>query len=426
MLIKTIVIASVIFSAFITNSTKAQTSPTLPLGIFPIVVGFGPNNVNTEFDKARNAAFNGVSPTSLLATQTQVTQMLTMANSRGMAFSAVWDGDYNTIINNPASTSAQVNTAIDTLYSRYGTYSSNWYWYLKDEPSKTHFTNIQTAATRMKSKSTKARLVNLFPSYASCQQLAGTAPGSPCSYTYQSYVRDFVSTATNVNFVTVDHYPFNTDGTVRNDWFFTLETVRKEALSYSREYGAVIQGAGAPSGQPGNPTPAQLRWQAYSALAYGNKLISFFSWVDIPDESLIGYGASTTDLSEITVINNKVRDIGKYLIKAKSSAIWHADTNRPFGTSGRPAVSPVTFSTNIPILVGEFTITGNTGKYVLIGNRSFNLSNIPVTLCPTTSTGYVWYLNGIWYRADPNQTPGRCANVTFDLVGGDAALFYLQ
>ena len=397
--------------------------------VFPIGVTYGPANVQAEYTKAISAHFNVTSPTfSPTVTSSSVNAMLALASSNSMN-AAVWDTNFMTTIRGPISSTA-VNTAVDTLYSNYGSKTATKYWVIVDEPGKTNFDNIQTAATRLKSKnSSKSRYVNLFSSIASCNQLAGTPEGTPCLYTYPAYVSQFLSTATNVNLVTFDHYPFLADGTTQiNPWFTSLETIRTQVKNAGRQYGAIIQGSQYSDHR--NPNLSESYWQAMTALAYGSKIINWFSWTGFSDPNGvtgIGFGSSTTDLDQISEVNDLMQDYGKFLIKGTSEAIWHVDAGRPPGTSGRPAVDPVTVNnTNVPIYVGRFSTPGKPGKLILVGNRSFSASTtVAMTICPISSTGYLWYrFLETWVKQ--TGSAGECVTVSLGFAPGRAALLYAE
>lgn len=156
----------------------------------------------------------------------------------------------------------------------------------------------------------------------------------------------------------------------------------------------------------------------------------YYSWTSGSSPTESTFGSSTTDRAEITAVTTAVKAFGKYLAPATSEAVWHADSGRPPGTSARPTGDPVTLD-NVPMYVGRFTVPAQAGKLILIGNRSFTTrveSLSTTSICPTTTTGHVWYKVGTsaWTLVSSGAAAGACVGFDLSLGAGEAQLFYVN
>ncbi len=409
-------------------SAAAVSMPVLKKAAFPIGVGFGPTANQTEYTNLKAAGITVTTrPAEAYLSPYDSPAMLStldMAATNGVKVAA-FDGALWSAID----TGASVATAAGAFHTRYNAKSASKYWWIKDEPGKNIFANIQTAAAKMKSlSSTKRRYVNLYPSDASCTALRGVPAGTPCSYSYASYVSDFMAAAPDVDLVTFDQYPFLADGTTQtNPWFASLENVKKGAGT--REWGAVIQG----SSYTGRRNPAQheMMWQAMSALAYGGRMIDFFSWTSSssPNETVVGFGSSSTDRAQVRTVATKIQAFGQYLTTAAGS-VWHADTGRPPGTSARPGIGSSVMLGDVPFYVGEFRVPAQSGKLILIGNRKLNDfgQSATATFFPLSTTGHVWSTSDgtTWTLVNSSALAGQAVTSTVSLNIGDARLFYVN
>ncbi|HET7225403.1 MAG TPA: hypothetical protein VFK69_06765 [Candidatus Eisenbacteria bacterium] len=223
---------------------------------------------------------------------------------------------------------------LDSLL-RYPTSRELWVW---DEPSaaQTPLAAERVARVSRSRASPPLALANLFPAYAFPTDKA-TA--------YPDYVESFLSRfgAEPAPVVSVDHYMFEPP-VPRDDFYFTLRVVRdavaRHAASARRTPVWVWIQLARNASAPANPTPTlgQIRFAAYTALAYGAKGI--FYWTVSPvdfgaggnyrDGLLSATGDTTTAppgrYSAIRALNRELHALGRTLLALESVAVMHEDT----------------------------------------------------------------------------------------------------
>ena len=151
-------------------------------------------------------------------------------------------------------------------------------YHITDEPNAKLFPELGAWVKRIQAvDSAHPCYINLFPTYANEQQL-GTK-------TYQAHVDSFVATVP-VPFISLDHYPVTNTG-LRPDWYENLEIISAAARNAGKPFWAfTLSVALDPTYIV--PTPAHLRLQVYSDLAYGASVIQYFTyWTPVsPSEGL--------------------------------------------------------------------------------------------------------------------------------------------
>ena len=142
---------------------------------------------------------------------------------------------------------------------------------LKDEPNPAIFGNLARMKDYLAEKDpSRLVYVNLYPSYASSKQLGTT--GEP-AVAYREHVRQFVETF-RPQLLSYDHYHFTVKGD-GDQYFLNLAEIRRAALEAEIPFMAILQACSwtihmrIPSGE-------ELRWLAYTALAYGAQGISWY------------------------------------------------------------------------------------------------------------------------------------------------------
>ncbi|MEN8256218.1 MAG: hypothetical protein ABFR33_12195 [Verrucomicrobiota bacterium] len=169
--------------------------------------------------------------------------------------------------------------------------------------------------------------VNLFPTYASSGQL-----GAPA---YIDYVEDFMR-AFMPSVLSYDHYSISTwKGLhVGVTYYENLEIIRQAALNAEVPFSAFTLSI--PHWSYPQPTEGHIRFQLYSALAYGAKELQYFTYgsVDNPDYSdgiIDKEGNTTATYGMASKINWEIQRMGPVLLDLKSTAVFHTDP-QPSGT----------------------------------------------------------------------------------------------
>lgn len=163
---------------------------------------------------------------------------------------------------------------IEEVVQRFQDHPALGGYYVNDEPSAGDFETVATQVKRTQAVDDRRPCyVNLFPNYASTGKNGqlGTA-------TYQEYVDRFVAEVP-VPFVSFDNYPIVRKGetiSVRPEWYENLEIITAAARKAGKPVWAFALSC--PHGNYPMPTPAHLRVQVYSNLAYGAQVIQYFTY----------------------------------------------------------------------------------------------------------------------------------------------------
>ncbi len=164
---------------------------------------------------------------------------------------------------------AAIAKDVDPLAERTAKHPATFGYNLRDEPNVRMFPALGRYVAAFRKAAPNARsYINLFPNYASPQQL-GTD-------TYEQYLEKFVTTV-KPPFVSYDHYALMDDGTLRGGYFQNLEAVRKVALAHNLPFWNIVLSNS--HFRYAEPTSAGLRFQAYTTLAYGARGISYFTYI---------------------------------------------------------------------------------------------------------------------------------------------------
>jgi hypothetical protein len=191
--------------------------------------------------------------------------------------------------------------------------------------------------------------VNLLPNYASAKQLE--TEGNRVD-AYNKYVKEYLGVV-KPQLLSFDHYNFATNG--QNDaYFLNLAQIRESALKENIPFMAILQ-ASTWSKNYAIPTGEQLRWLAYTSLAYGSQGIMWyvyghsghdgaFVYPKQPDEYHIPgtlYGGEPTPLYYFVKeeLHKDFVNIAKELQALKSVGVYHAGMI-PEGTIELPKNNP--------------------------------------------------------------------------------------
>ncbi len=221
-------------------------------------------------------------------------------------------------------------------------------WYIWDEPGKNRkfcsilnlvpnndFSDINNMVKQIRSNqkySIKLDFINLFPIYWSVIKKPEQ---------YENYLTSFYNSQEfKPRLLCVDYYPLllNEKGGFRRDYFYNLEILRKKSLEWGIPFWVIVLSSGHDDYK--NPSFEEIRFQVYTALAYGAKGIGYYllsksfeeigyrSWIienyvdnDMVPDSL--YGKLFVNIKEL---NHTLSKLGKYLLDAKTIGIIHTST----------------------------------------------------------------------------------------------------
>lgn len=235
-------------------------------------------------------------------------------------------------------------------------------YYLRDEPPATYFPGLALVSDIIRKEHPGAwPYINLFPNYATPDQLA--AP------TYDEYVEKFIATC-KPPILSYDHYSIFEGGVFRaNEYFQNLESVRRAGLKHDLPFWQIVLSLGALNFR--EPSAADLRFQAYTSLAYGARGLTYFCYItphvgNFRNGPIDQFGNETPTWQAMQNVNLQVGKLGPTLLKLKSDAVYHFGSV-PAGCTG-PDEKSLVKEIGGQMLVGDFTHADGT-RYVMIVNK---------------------------------------------------------
>jgi hypothetical protein len=166
-----------------------------------------------------------------------------------------------------------------------------------------------------------------------------------------------------------DHYALMEWGD-RPEYFANLETIRRQALRAGVPFWNVILST--PHFDYRDPSPADLRWQVYTTLAYGGQGIIYFTYCT-PDEEnyrngIIGlYGQRTPKYDVVHQLNLEMQHLGPHLQRLTSSGVHHWP-DAPQGAISLPGKGLVMSIEGGEFVLGEF-IDDEGLSWLMVVNR---------------------------------------------------------
>ena len=155
-------------------------------------------------------------------------------------------------------------------------------------------------------------MVNLLPSYAEFKDDYTSYPAY-----VEAYCKEVLSKFNNTDYtkyLSVDSYPIQADGTLRDTFLYDLAVLKAYALQYGAEMHAVLQGCGFEDESNGTtfnraPSEEEMRLQLYTALAFGADSISW--WCYEPLEGVTAAAGKDTQVyNDIKTVNSELATFG--------------------------------------------------------------------------------------------------------------------
>ncbi len=249
-------------------------------------------------------------------------------------------------------------------------------YYVVDEPSARYAPNLGILAHAIKEAHPEAiPYVNLLPTYASAvSQLEAE--------NYEAYLEAFAQ-ALPPDYISYDHYALIADGSLRDGYFQNIEAVRKVALDHGIPFWNIVLSNA--HFFYAKPTPAGLRFQAYTSLAYGARGISYFTYFtpQIGNYRLApidAFGNKTPTWYMLRDVNLELHQLAPIYIGLESINVFHMGTV-PEGSQDESSAQLVrevewTFHAETRpeqkgVLVGEFRDQEGT-PYAMVVNTSLH------------------------------------------------------
>lgn len=254
---------------------------------------------------------------------------------------------------------------LDGVIEDYSKHPALWGYYLMDEPSAARFNSLGIANRYLLEKDPKhTPFINLFPTYATKQQLG--------AFSYEQYVDEFCRVV-NPKLLSYDHYALMADGSVRGDYFLNLEIIRRQSIKHSVPFNYILLSV--PHGPYKDVGDADIRWQAFTALAYGARGLMYFTYTT-PNDPAWGYhdaiidanGKPTAKYEYAKKVNGEIRKLGPTLMRLNTVAVYHT-APVPEGCRLLPPEGLISSITGGEFVVGQF-VSDDGARYAMIVNRS--------------------------------------------------------
>ena len=194
-----------------------------------------------------------------------------------------------------------------------------------DEPQSGSFATLAEFAQKFEATyaGTGATfMANLLPSYASI--FNGTSSWFDSTLDtlkkgdYKAYVENYCKTVlsqiSGEKWLSMDSYPINKDQTLTANFLFDLAILKYYAETYGATSHAVLQSSGWV--EDGNetknrmPTEAEMRMQAYTAMAFGIDSISWWSYSDMRGDNQQNPTDSNDYYTGFATVNNELASFG--------------------------------------------------------------------------------------------------------------------
>lgn len=299
---------------------------------------------------------------------------------------------------------------IGEIVADYGDHPALYGYYIRDEPNAEWFESLgEIVAEFLQRDPRHLPYINLFPTYASVQQL-----GTP---TYADHLDRFLRIV-RPPVLSYDHYCLLHGDRDRLDYFENLELIRE----YARRYGVppwnIILST--PHLAYRDPTPTEMRWQVYTSLPYGMKGLMYFTYWG---ESAIvdSQGRPTAHYAPIQQLNAEVEVLGRVLLHLESVGVYHTGEIPWEGRRlGSDAILQV--PQEEPLVIGFFR-SAEGEDYTLIMNRDYrNERSITVRAKPhVVGVAAVSPQDG-----SEQELPFQGTTFTLSLAPGDGRLLRLR
>jgi hypothetical protein len=256
---------------------------------------------------------------------------------------------------------------IASLVAEIGKHPAVYGFYLRDEPSANLFPGLATVSDLIREQAPgKWPYVNLFPNYASPQQL-GTA-------TYVEHLERFIATCRPTE-LSYDHYALMDDGTLRNGYWQNLEQIRSAAKKHGLPFWNIVLTVAHFNYR--EPTDADIRFQVFSTLAYGGRGLAYFTYFAPEVGNYRGapidqFGHPTPAWDRLRNVNLQVGRLAPVLLQLSSDAVYHFGEvpELAHGPGGKSLIESVG---DAPFLVGDFTHRDGS-RHAMIVNKDLTRS----------------------------------------------------
>jgi len=277
--------------------------------------------------------------------------------------------DANTHVTDEAAVFKQpeIIRRVQALTDRVQHHPALFAYYLRDEPGASIYPGLARWAEAYRAIDPTGRVyINLFPNYALPRQMNVA--------TYSEYIRSFLEQVAPP-FLSYDHYALMEDGSLRSLYFLNLEAIRSAAIEAGLPFWNIILSNA--HFEYAEPTPAGLRFQVYTSLAYGVRGISFYTYFtpDVGNFRLApidAMGFTTPTWEMVRQVNLQIHRLGRTYLRLNSRHVFHTPDIPP-GASNLESSLLLDDIHGGSFVVGEFEATDGR-PHILVVNKDLGHS----------------------------------------------------
>lgn len=262
----------------------------------------------------------------------------------------------------PGPTRDTPTESLDAAIKDYAKHPALWGYHTLDEPHSRMFPRLGGVNQYLLEKDpAHTPLGNLFPCYANKHTLG--------NWTYEQHVDEYCRVV-KPRMLSYDHYALMADGSVRPDYFTNLDIIRRQAIKHKIPF--VFTLLSVPHGPYKDINEADLRWQVFTALAYGARGLTYFTYntptAEYGDAILGADGKRTAKYDLAKKVNGEIRKLGPTLLKLNSVAVYHTGS-LPADCKPLPQDGLIKSAVGGELVVGQFN-SDDGYRYAMIVNRS--------------------------------------------------------
>ncbi len=242
----------------------------------------------------------------------------------------------------------------------------------------------------------------------------------PNAKTYSAQINDFYQlTGGRLDYLMYDHYPYNfTEGYFNEaSWYENMDVVRQLGLKTGAKTGTFILSIGMRGGYR-KPTGDEIRFEMYSAMAYGYKQLAYFCW-ETPNEIDYGFGPAIVDTEgRPTEIYEPVKEVNNEALKL-GPTLMQLECVTPYNTGSKCGYDrslPEDFflqpSKGSQLIISHMRNPETGEDYAFIVNRE-RYKEQTVTLTPAT---YIASMKEISNQTGKPEDVERNADGTYTII----------
>ena len=299
---------------------------------------------------------------------------MTLANfAPGSALNLCHEYGLNLIIQDPrlrydwdTGDADEIERGLRAVAREFGDHPACYGYYLRDEPNAADFANLGRSAHILRDVTPdKAVYVNLFPNYASREQLG--------TQTYREHL-DRYCDEFKPTFISYDNYFAMIGDEVLAEYYQNLESVRDVSLERGVPFWNIILSTAHYGYRI--PSEGDMHFQVFTTLAYGGKGISYFTYFTPRGENfrmgpIDHFGGRTPVWDMVRRCNGQVRSLAPHLLKLNSTGVYHAPEAPAEECRKLPGDTLVKSVSGGQFLIGEFVHEDGSQWFLVVNlNRS--------------------------------------------------------